>query len=53
MHDDGLGAIYEVFRFQRAEAKKLGEARAHTGAVLAIQRMGGSLNLNCRAQYLA
>jgi hypothetical protein len=42
----------EVFRFQRREARRLGESRVHAGAVLGIQRMGGSLNLHVHAHAL-
>jgi hypothetical protein len=42
----------EVFRFQRRQAKRLGEPGVHTGAVVGIQRMGGSLNLHVHAHAL-
>jgi hypothetical protein len=42
----------EIFRFQRGEARKLGEAHVHPGAVIAIQRMGGSLNLHVHVHAL-
>jgi hypothetical protein len=42
----------EVFRFQRLQAKSLGEPRVRTGAVVGIQRMGGSLNLHVHAHAL-
>jgi hypothetical protein len=42
----------EVFRYQQRQAKRLGEPRVHTGAVIGIQRMGGSLNLHVHAHAL-
>jgi hypothetical protein len=42
----------EVFRSQRTAARKLGEPRVQTGAVIAIQRMGGSLNLHVHIHAL-
>jgi len=43
-------AMQEIFRFQRMQARKaLGldsTRRAHTGAIVAVQRFGSALNLN-------